>query len=400
MMGAMTSHSGSADVTTSTAPVNSTLRQAESAPTSALSPDGTPLRVVVAPDSFKGSIGAGDAARAIADGWRTVRGEDVLELYPQADGGEGTMDAVAEVFPQARWHEVPGVCGPDGRPVTGRWLDLGEGRALTELAQMSGLPQMSELDPQGATTLGLGQVMADALDHQITELLVGLGGSASTDGGAGALVGLGAKFLDAAGAELTPGGAALAELHRIDVSGLRVPDHLVLLTDVESPLLGPTGAAAVFGPQKGATSNQIDLLDAALARFAEVVGHPGDQAGMGAAGGTGYGLAQLCAADIEPGAPWMASHSGLSAAAGQADVVITGEGRFDRTSLQGKVVGNVLKLPGRARRMVIAGMIDPVPGPDLFALVDLATSLSAAHSEPARWLRQAGAQAARRMNQN
>ena len=356
-------------------------------------------RVVVAPDSFKGSLDAAPAAEAIARGWRTVRPDDELVLLPQADGGEGTLDAVATAVPGARVEDAGPVSGPDGRPVEGHWLTLPDGTAVVELAQPAGLPLMAVPDALGATTRGLGEVIARALDAGAARLVIGLGGSASTDGGAGALAALGLRLLDADGAELPVGGGALAGLAAIDASGMRsAPAGGVrLLSDVTAPLLGPDGAAAVFGPQKGATPDDVAVLDAALARLAGLLGGDPDAPGAGAAGGTGYGFASAWGATLEPGSAAIAELTGLTAALAGADVLLMGEGRFDATSRTGKVVGHALALAERsgATAGVIAGRVDADPGCWSAALVELAGSVDAALRDPARWLEAAGVAAAR-----
>jgi glycerate 2-kinase len=359
-------------------------------------------RVVIAPDSFKGTATARDAAEAIARGWASVRPDDELTLAPQADGGEGTIDAVATADPAARVHTAT-VTGPDGRPVTARWLLRDTGEAVLELAESAGLPLMDPLDPLGATTRGLGELIGRALDAGATAITIGLGGSASTDGGAGALAALGMTLADAAGGALPDGGGALSHLERLDRSTLRNPPTggVRLLTDVTAPLLGPTGAAAVFGPQKGAGPAEVAALEAALARFAELLGGDPKQPGTGAAGGTGYGFSAAWGATLVPGAPAIAALSGLPALAAGADVVLSGEGRFDATSSGGKVVGHVLSLvPPTAQAIVVAGTFaaDPVL-PDgrpagAVALDRLAPSADDAQRHPLQWLHAAGAHAA------
>ncbi|CAN5457141.1 glycerate kinase [soil metagenome] len=368
------------------------------------------MRVVVSPDSFKGTLDAAAAASAIGSGWRAVRPLDEVLLLPQADGGEGTLDAIASAVPDARLMDIGPVTGPDGRPVDGHWLWLPDGTAVVELALSSGLPLMAAPDPLGATTRGLGEVIAATLDAGATGLVVGLGGSASTDGGAGALRALGLELFDAAGSPLPEGGGALARLDRIDASRLRPPPAggVRMLSDVTAPLLGPTGAAAVFGPQKGATPPDVALLDAALARFAAVIARTlrfedgprnGERAaGAGAAGGTGFGFLAMWGAEIEAGSSAIATLTGLVAAAASADVVLAGEGRFDATSLAGKVVGNALQLETQphVRRGVIAGSfaIAPPAGVWTASIVQLAGSDEAARDDPARWLYAAGIAAA------
>ena len=357
-----------------------------------------PLNVVIAPDSLKGTVHAAEAAEAIAAGWREVRPDDRLELRPQADGGEGTLAAIAAAVPGAERRDAGLVTGPDGSPLPASWLLLPGGEAVVELAVSSGLPLMPLLDPLGATTRGVGEVIAAALDAGAESIVLALGGTASTDGGTGALAALGARFLDAHGGDLPDGGGALVDLAHIVLDDLRPPPTrgVRLLTDVTSPLLGVEGAAAVFGPQKGAGPDDVRLLDAALARLAMVAGGDSDAAGAGAAGGTAFGFATLWGAHIEPGAPSIAALTRLDGALETADVLVTGEGRFDDQSLRGKVVGHALELAGAAgiRTAVIAGRLDLAP-PDWGGdLTQLAGSVEAAMAEPLRWLEEAGRRAA------
>ncbi|MFG3688485.1 glycerate kinase [Micromonospora sp. NPDC047740] len=354
------------------------------------------MRLVVAPDSFKGSLGADAAARALASGWLARRPGDETRLLPLADGGEGTVDAFAAALPDAERRTVA-VPGPDGRAVTAAWLLLPDGAAVLELAQSSGLPLMAAPDPLHAHTYGLGAVARAALDAQATRLVIGLGGSASTDGGTGALRALGLRLRDAQGRDLPLGGAALADLDHVDTTELlpAPPGGVQLLVDVTAPLTGPAGAAAVYGPQKGAEPADVTLLDAALRRLAEQAGGHPDEPGAGAAGGTAYGLAALWGARIVPGATMIGELVGLTDALAGADVVLTGEGRFDETSLTGKVVGSLLAAAASAAVPVgvAAGQVGgPVPGSVSAAvsLVELAGSVDAALGDPARWLVQAG----------
>lgn len=391
-------------------------------------------RIVVAPDSFKGTLDAEGAAAAIAEGWRSIRPEDELLTLPQADGGEGTLDAIAAATPGAIVRDAGRVTGPAGDPVPAHWLELPDGTAVVELAVSSGLTLMPALDALGATTRGLGEVIALAIGGGARELVVATGGSASTDGGTGALAALGARFLDAEGRELEPGGGALARLETIDLSRLVATPPVRLLTDVTAPLTGPNGAAAVFGPQKGASPADVAALDTALARLAEVAARcdtAGEIAGRrhlartqagspsaspratdapvvdartpggGSAGGTGFGLAAFLGAAIEPGAAAIAELTGLHAALATADLVVTGEGRYDSQSSTGKVVGHAIAAARTAGRRiaVVAGTIGPGAaldplggGPDeLLALAQLAGGAEAAIADPARWLREAGA---------
>jgi glycerate kinase len=360
------------------------------------------VRVVVAPDSFKGTIGAADAAAALARGWRAARPADELICVPLADGGEGTLAVLAAADPAARWHEAR-VSGPGARPVTARWLELRDRAHVIELASAAGLPQLPEPDPMGAHTTGVGELIGAALDAGAQRITVGLGGSASTDGGSGALRALGAAFRDAAGRDLARGGGALAALAAADLSRLRPPPPggAACLTDVRAPLLGPAGAAAVFGPQKGATPAQVAALEAGLARLAQVLGGEPARPGAGAAGGTGYGLA-CWGAQLLAGSAEVARIAGLDAALAGAGLVITGEGRYDATSGTGKVVGAVRAAARRAGvpTAVVAGLIagGAEAGPPVHqsvALAGLAGGAAAAMADPARWLAVAARQLAR-----
>jgi len=351
------------------------------------------MRVVIAPDSFKGTISATDAAAAIAAGWLSVRPGDEVTVLPQADGGEGTLDAVAVAVPGAVRRSAGVVTGPDGRPVPGEWVQLPDGTAVVELAQSCGLPLMRQPDPERATTVGLGQVIRAALDAGAVRLVVGLGGSASTDAGAGVLSALGLR----GDAPLDRGGAALAGLTHLDRSQLLAAPPLVILTDVDAPLAGPTGAAAVFGPQKGASPEQVERLDSVVTHFAELLGGPTDLPGMGAAGGVGFALATW-GGTLESGAAWISALTGLRDHIAGADLVLTGEGRFDATSLGGKLVGETIVACRRAGTEVgvIAGEVAVESATWTASLTELAGSADAARSDPARWLRVAGEEAARR----
>lgn len=352
------------------------------------------MRVLVAPDSLKGTIGAAEAAAALAEGWRAARPGDELVCLPLADGGEGTLDVLAASAAAPRWHQAA-VTGPDGRLVTSRWLEH-DSIGFIELAQASGLPLMAAPDPMGAQTTGTGELVAQALDAGVTRVVISLGGSASTDGGTGALAALGARFLDAAGRELPPGGGALATLAWADLSALRPPPPggVACLTDVRAPLLGPGGAAAVFGPQKGATPAQVTMLEAGLARLAQVLGGHPEAEGAGAAGGTGYGFTAAWGAAIRPGAAELCRVAGLDTQISRADLVLTGEGRYDASSGNGKITGEVLAAAARADvpAALVAGEIaaDPPPGVAAVALARLAGGTPAAMADPGRWLREAG----------
>ncbi len=355
--------------------------------------------VVIAPDSFKGSLSARAVAAALADGWRSVRPGDDLLLVPLADGGEGTLDAIEAAVPSAVRHSAGQVTGPDGRPTPGEWLALADGVAVIELAQASGLPLMGTLDPLGATTRGTGEVIRAALAAGATSIVIGLGGSASTGGGAGALAALGFVLLDEQDEPIADGGGWLRDIVAADRREFvpPPPGGVVVLTDVTAPLLGPHGAAAVFGPQKGATPAQVALLDQGLAHYAHMVGGDPAAAGAGAAGGAGFGFATIWGARIVPGAEYLAQLSGINAAIEKADVVLTGEGRFDAQSLGGKTVGHILTLCEGKSVGIIAGQVTVETTAWSVSLADLAGSVEAALGHPEAWLRAAGAQAAKEL---
>lgn len=358
------------------------------------------LRVVIAPDSFKGSLSAPLVAAAIAEGWLSVRGSDRLSLIPQADGGEGTLDAIESAIASTVRHHVGPVTAPGGGKTPGSWLELAPGVAVVELAQIAGLPLMTRLDPLRATTVGLGEVILHALTSGISRLVVTLGGSASTDGGAGALAALGLR----SDGDLRHGGGPLSAITALDLSALRPAprDGVLLLTDVHSPLLGSCGASAVFAPQKGASKSEVAVLESSLTNFARLLGGDPTLPGTGAAGGAAYGFSAAWGAQIEPGADHLAGLTGLARTLADADVLITGEGKYDSTSGTGKVVGRLIGQTGEqsARVTVICGQLELLPRTangipiEAFSLVELAGSVEAALDDPTTWLRAGGAAAA------
>jgi len=357
------------------------------------------MRVVAAPDSFKGSISAAGAAAALASGWLRVRPADEVIQLPLADGGEGTLAVLAADAPDARWHEVE-VSGPGDARVLASWLEMPGNVAVVELATAAGLTQLTELRPMAAHSYGVGELIADALDTGATKIVVALGGSSCTDGGTGVLAALGARFTDAAGAVLPLGGGALRKLAGIELTGLRPPPGggVTCLTDVRAPLLGPAGAAAVFGPQKGASPAGVAALEAGLARLAGLLGGDPARPGAGAAGGCGYGLAAGWGAQLQPGAAELAVIAGLPAALEGADLVITGEGQYDASSESGKVVGAVRAMaaaagPAAVPVAVVAGRVAVTPpaGVRAVELAALAEGTHAALAQPGRWLSEAAA---------
>lgn len=354
------------------------------------------MRVLIAPDSFKGTATAQQAADAIAEGWSSVRPTDRIHTLPLADGGEGSAAAIVTATPGAEQIRCSAT-GPDGRPVQAGWWLLPGGTAVVELAAASGLPQMQAKDPLHAQTTGFGQLLRAAATHPAVRRIVAtLGGSAATDGGTGALRALGARLLDESGAELPEGGSSLRRLARVELSQLIPPPAggVEILTDVTAPLLGPLGAAAVFGPQKGAGPDDVIALETGLRRLHEVIGGDPDRPGAGAAGGTGFGLARMWGATTAPGAERIGQIVGLPAALAEAELLITGEGAFDRQSTTGKVVGHLLELAARQRILLVAGQIDgatPVRIERSIELGRLAGSPDEAIRHTEQWLRAAGA---------
>ncbi|MFE5035844.1 glycerate kinase [Streptomyces sp. NPDC056683] len=319
-------------------------------------------RVLIAADKFKGSLTAVEVAERVTAGLRrVVPGADV-EALPVADGGDGTVAAaVAAGFER---HERK-VAGPLGQEVTAAFALRGD-TAVVEMAEASGLQRLPRgvFAPLTASTYGSGELLRAALDAGARTIVFGVGGSATTDGGAGMLSALGARFLDADGEPVPPGGGGLADLARADLSGLdpRLSAvDLVLASDVDNPLTGPTGAPAVYGPQKGASPDDVDLLDAALAHFAKVLeAEAGPRAaecavapGAGAAGGIGYG-ALLLGARFRPGIEVMLDVLGFAAALERASLVITGEGSLDEQTLHGKAPAGVAAAARAAGREVVA----------------------------------------------
>lgn len=318
------------------------------------------MRIVVAPDKFKGSLPAPAVAKAIATGLRAAGlSLDVAEL-PVADGGDGTLAAVIA----AGFTRVPVTAeGPTGQPVNTA-IGLRDRTAVIELADVAGLQRLpgGALAPLRASTFGVGQLITAALDRGARKIIIGLGGSASTDGGGGMMHALGLRMLNRSGQPVGRGGAALAALSSLDITGLDPrlrQTQVILASDVDSPLLGVTGAAAVFGPQKGATARQAGELDSALASWAELTrsatGHDvADTPGAGAAGGTGYAALAYLGATARPGIELVLELAGFSTAIAEADLVITGEGSLDEQTLSGKAPFGVARAAVRRGVPVIA----------------------------------------------
>lgn len=325
--------------------------------------DGT-RRVLVAADKFKGSLTAVEVAERVTAGLRRVVPDVRVEALPVADGGDGTVAAAVAAGFERR--EVR-VAGPLGDEVTAAYA-LREGTAVVEMAEASGLQRLPEgvLAPLTASTYGSGELLRAALDAGARTIVFGVGGSATTDGGAGMLAALGARFLDGDGQPVAPGGGGLAALASADLSGLdpRLSDvELVLASDVDNPLTGPKGAPAVYGPQKGASPDDVRALDAALGHLAKVLERTegvGARAagyaaspGAGAAGGVGFG-AMLLGARFRPGIEVMLDVLGFAPALERAELVITGEGSLDEQTLHGKAPAGVAAAARAAGKEVVA----------------------------------------------
>ena len=326
-------------------------------------------RIIVAPQAFKGSADARAVAEAIAEGLRAVWPDALVDLVPVADGGEGTVRAIVEAA--GGEYRDSAVTDPLGRTVRARWglLDRGE-TAVIEMAAASGLPLVTdnERDARRASSYGTGELLRAAARAGARRVIIGIGGSATNDGGAGMLRALGLRLVDERGADLPEGGAALARLARIEgeldpaLRGL----ELLVASDVRNPLTGPRGASAVFGPQKGASPEDVRVLDAALAHYADVVARRAGrdvrhEAGAGAAGGVGFALMAMLGARLRSGADLVLDAVRFDERARQAWLCVTGEGRLDGQSLFGKATITVARRAHAAGTPVaaIVGSIGP-----------------------------------------
>jgi len=340
------------------------------------------MRILFAPDSFKGSLTAPAVAAAMARGFVRVFPDCQPVLVPVADGGEGTVEAM--VVATNGILQTARVTGPLGHLLDARWGLLGDGQtAVVELAEAAGLTRLSggRRDPEATTTRGVGELIRIAAQHPgVRRLVVGLGGSATNDGGAGILQALGWRLLDASGGEIGAGGGALGRVRTIipPKQGVIPRDvDLTIAVDVSNPLVGPDGASAVFGPQKGADPATVERLDRALATFRDCVGL-GDFAGAGAAGGAAYGLrVAFPDALLRPGIDLVLETVGFDTALGGAVLVVTGEGRLDRQTLSGKVVAGVARRCAASGVPVVAlaGGVDPSVGADEWKQLGLAAVL-------------------------
>lgn len=314
------------------------------------------MLIVVAPDSYKGSVSALGVAQAMARGILRVFPEAELRQVPIADGGEGTVAALVAATGGAIRHAA--VTGPLGEKISAHWGILGDGRtAVIEMAAASGLPLVpaQQRDPRTTTSFGTGELIRAALDAGLRSIIIGIGGSATNDGGVGMAQALGARFFDAGGQSLPPGGAVLARLQRIDLNAIdaRLGEaQITVACDVDNPLCGARGASAVFGPQKGATPEMVAELDAALAHFSDCAREATGRdvallPGAGAAGGLGAGLMFFTAAKLRPGVEIVLEAVGFADLVKDAAFVVTGEGRTDFQTAFGKAPVGVAKLAKR-----------------------------------------------------
>jgi glycerate kinase len=336
------------------------------------------MKILIAPDKFKGALNAREAAENIAKGLRDALCDAKIEIVPMADGGEGTAEVICNArggsWVQCKAHD------PLGREIDARYAWIGEEKvAVMEMSEAAGMRRLSEnqRDPLRATTFGVGEMILDAVSRGASEAIIGLGGSATNDGGFGMARALGFRFFSGA-KELTGGVSQLAKLTEIvlpekvvgaPVSSAqtkgtrptRLPpqSRIIAAVDVKNPLLGDNGATRVFGPQKGATNDKIDILEQALTRLADVVTTEfgfdyRNEPGAGAAGGLGFGLMSFCGAKIRPGFDIVAEAVGLEAKIKDADIVITGEGSLDRQTLEGKTPAGVARLARKFGKRVFA----------------------------------------------
>ncbi len=320
------------------------------------------MRIVVAPCAYKGTFSPAMVARAMAEGVRRAAPEAVIEMIPIADGGDGTIEALY-AGAGGKVEEMP-VLGALGEPETAVWLELPD-MAVIELASACGIAKLTgrTLKPLDAHTVGLGQVIKAVVDlHRYRRIVIAVGGSASTDGGAGALTACGVKFFDAAGNDIGLGGGNLGKIARVDVStmGDFARDvRIEVATDVLNPLTGPNGAARVFAPQKGAIESDIELLESNLLHYARMLGEATgrfdfESPGTGAAGGTSFGLSSALDARIVSGFAFVKEVLNLEGKLAKADLIITGEGKLDGQTISGKAIGELLKLARAMRRDLVA----------------------------------------------
>ncbi|MDQ3120885.1 MAG: glycerate kinase [Verrucomicrobiota bacterium] len=334
------------------------------------------MRILVAPDKFKGSLGAAEVAGYIAAGLRHGLPDAEIVSMPVADGGEGTASVICRAA-RGEWQTCD-VCDPLGNLVRARYCTIGDGNtAVMEMSEASGLWRVApeRRDPMAASTFGTGQMLLHAAGGGVQEIIIGLGGSATNDGGLGLARALGFRFSNAEGGELPP---SLSEISRL--AAITPPQHVCwpcirAAADVDNPFLGPRGATRIFGPQKGVTLQQVEPIESALAHLAEIIRKDlrvdfREVAGAGAAGGLGFGLLSFCGATVQAGFDLVAELVGLEAAMREVDVVITGEGRLDSQTLAGKAPAGVARLARRFGKQIYAVVGEAEITSELRALFD------------------------------
>ena len=366
--------------------------------------------VLVACDKFKGSLVATEVAQRVAVGVRRALPDATVRSLLVADGGDGTIEAALGAGYEAR---TTTTSGPTGRPLQARYAVLGA-TAVVELAETCGIVHLPDrrLEPLTSTSRGVGEAVRAALDEGCAEIVLGIGGSASTDGGTGMLSALGARFLDASGHEIPDGAGGLATLDRVDLSGLHpalAGARVVVACDVNNPLLGDRGTAAVFGPQKGVTEQLRPQVDAGLERLADLLAEATgrdtrDEPGAGAAGGVGYAALQVLDVEMRPGVELVLDLVGFAEQVDGADLVITGEGSLDEQSLMGKTPVGVAEAAARAgvpvvavcgRSLLAGGQAEAAGVRRVYALTDIEPDLARCMSAAGPLLEELAAAVAR-----
>jgi glycerate kinase len=317
------------------------------------------VRILIAPDKFKGSLGAREVAENIATGLRDILPDAKIDIVPMADGGEGTAEVICDAL-DGSWVNCV-AHDPLGREIEARYVWVEEGKlAIMEMSEVAGMHRLSESerDPLHANTFGVGEMLLDASRRVADQIIIGLGGSATNDGGFGMARALGFRFF-AGEQELTRAVSDLQKLTGIERPNTLSLPKIIAAVDVRNPLLGENGATRVFGPQKGATDDKIDILEGALTKLADVAAKAfekdfRDEQGAGAAGGLGFGLVSFCGAKIRPGFDVVAESIGFESKMKDVDVVITGEGSLDRQTLEGKTPAGVARLTRKLGKRVFA----------------------------------------------
>jgi glycerate 2-kinase len=367
------------------------------------------VKLLIAPDKFKGSLSAAAVSEALCQGWRSVLPETEVSFAPMADGGEGFTEALASAF-SGEWINVDSI-DAIGRPISCRFYWVPSTRtAIIAMSEASGIERIAaqDRDPYRANTEGTGILIRRAMELGATRILLGLGGSATTDGGIGMAAALGYRFFCATTGEvLLPIPENLPKIGRIDSSGIAKMPQIIAACDVQNPLLGVRGTATVFAPQKGADARAVAFLEEGLLRLAEVVRRDLSRdfaaiAGTGAAGGIGYGLLSFCNAVMEPGFDLVAKAVGLEERIAQSDLVLTGEGRLDAQTLEGKGPAGIAAMARAAGKPVIAfaGSIEETQRvlerfDATFPIIDRAVPLEEAMKDAPVFLQRAAARAAR-----